>query len=68
VKVYHAGTAVEDGQYYTAGGRVLGVTGLGSDYDDAFDRAYAAIEKIHFEGMYCRADIGWRARSGFDDR
>ena len=68
VKVYHAGTAVGDGEYYTAGGRVLGVTALGSDYDDAFDRAYAAIEKIHFEGMYCRTDIGWRARSGFGSR
>ncbi len=68
VKVYHAGTALQDGEYYTAGGRVLGVTALGSDYDEAFDRAYAAIDKIHFEGMYCRRDIGWRARSGFAKR
>ncbi|MFP3905189.1 MAG: phosphoribosylamine--glycine ligase [Armatimonadota bacterium] len=63
VRVYHAGTRLEDGVYYTDGGRVLGVTALGDDYDDAFDRAYAAVEKIHFEDMYFRSDIGWRARS-----
>jgi phosphoribosylamine--glycine ligase len=63
VKVFHAGTAIENGEYYTAGGRVLGVTALGDDYDEAFDRAYAAIERIHFDGMYFRRDIGWRART-----
>ena len=63
VKVFHAGTAVENGEYYTAGGRVLGVTALGDDYDEAFDRTYAAIDRIHFDGMYFRRDIGWRART-----
>ncbi len=63
VKVFHAGTAIENGEYYTAGGRVLGVTALGDDYDEAFDRAYAAIDKIQFDGMYFRRDIGWRART-----
>ncbi len=62
VKVYHAGTADEDGKVYTSGGRVLGVTALGEDFDDAFDRAYAAVDMISFEGMYCRRDIGRRAR------
>ncbi|MCE5239176.1 phosphoribosylamine--glycine ligase [bacterium] len=61
VQVFHAGTALKDGQVVTAGGRVLGVTALGDDLRQAKDRAYAAIEKIHFEGMYCRRDIGWRA-------
>ena len=63
IHVYHAGTACEDGRYYTAGGRVLAVTALGADYDEAFNRAYAAMEKIRFEGMYYRRDIGWRVRS-----
>ena len=63
VKVFHAGTAVENGEYYTVGGRVLGVTALGDDYDEAFDRAYAAIDRINFDGMYFRRDIGWRART-----
>lgn len=61
VQVFHAGTALQDGQVVSAGGRVLGVTALGDDLRQAKDRAYAAIEKIDFEGMYCRRDIGWRA-------
>ncbi len=65
VKVYHAGTAAEDGTVYTNGGRVLGITALGDDFDDAFDSAYAAVDRIHFDGMYCRRDIGWRSRSGY---
>lgn len=63
VVVFHAGTALQDGQLVTSGGRVLGVTALGSDYRDALDRCYAAAEKINFEGMYYRRDIGWRAVS-----
>jgi len=61
VQVFHAGTALQGGQVVSAGGRVLGVTALGDDLRQAKDRAYAAIEAIHFEGMYCRRDIGWRA-------
>jgi phosphoribosylamine--glycine ligase len=42
----------------TAGGRVLGVTASGEDLATAIARAYAAVEKIHFEGMHYRRDIG----------
>jgi phosphoribosylamine--glycine ligase len=45
----------------TAGGRVLGVTATGATLDEALSRAYQAIEKIHFDGMYYRRDIGHRA-------
>jgi phosphoribosylamine--glycine ligase len=61
VTVFHAGTAIKDGQLVTNGGRVLGVTALGSDYRDALDRCYEAVKKIHFDGMYYRRDIAWRA-------
>lgn len=63
VVIFHAGTALQDGKVVTAGGRVLNVTGLGASFDEAAQRAYAAIDKIHFEGMFCRRDIGWRVRS-----
>lgn len=56
--VFHAGTALEDGVFKTAGGRVLGVTALGSDLKDALKKAYAAVEKITFEGAHYRTDIG----------
>ena len=58
VKVFHAGTRLHEGQYVTAGGRVLGVTASGSDLREAIARAYGAVEKIHFEGMHYRRDIG----------
>lgn len=58
VKVFHAGTAVREGQLVTAGGRVLGVTATAEDLATAIERAYAAISKIHFEGMHYRRDIG----------
>ncbi len=61
VVVFHAGTALRDGHLVTNGGRVLGVTALGADYREALDRCYAAVDRIEFEGMYCRRDIGWRA-------
>jgi phosphoribosylamine--glycine ligase len=62
VFVFHAGTAVNDnGEFITAGGRVLGVTALGNDIKAAKDNAYKAIEKIRFEGMHYRKDIGDRA-------
>ncbi len=56
--VYHAGTRREDGQYLTAGGRVLGVTAIGSDRADALKKAYAAVEGIRFESCHYRKDIG----------
>ena len=62
--VFHAGTrAGPDGCLQTAGGRVLGVTGYGADLDAARARAYGAIEKIHFDGMHFRRDIGLRGKS-----
>ena len=56
--VYHAGTKMADGQFVTAGGRVLGVTALGENLRAAVDSAYAAAEKIHFDGAHMRRDIG----------
>ncbi|MBR6407408.1 MAG: phosphoribosylamine--glycine ligase [Clostridia bacterium] len=56
--IFHAGTKLTDGKFYTNGGRVLGVTTLGRDLEDALDKAYALIEKISFDGMQYRHDIG----------
>ncbi len=61
VKVFHAGTSKRDGAYYTAGGRVLGVTARGSDLETAVARAYAACAEISFDGAYYRKDIAARA-------
>jgi phosphoribosylamine--glycine ligase len=58
VKVYHAGTTAQDGAIYTAGGRVLNVTAVGNTLRQALDRAYAAAERIQFEGKDYRKDIG----------
>jgi phosphoribosylamine--glycine ligase len=58
VKIYHAGTRAEDGQVYTAGGRILNVTARGATLAQALDRAYAACEMIKFDGMDYRRDIG----------
>ena len=58
VTVYHAGTKLENGTFYTAGGRVLGVTAVGTDREDSLRKAYAAAEKITFEGVHYRHDIG----------
>jgi phosphoribosylamine--glycine ligase len=58
VKVFHAGTAMQDLNLITAGGRVLGVTAGAENLSAAIERAYAAIDKIHFEGMHFRHDIG----------
>jgi phosphoribosylamine--glycine ligase len=58
VVVFHAGTATKDGQVVTNGGRVLGVTALGSTLEEALFKAYAAAGKITFEGKQLRRDIG----------
>ncbi len=58
--VFHAGTAVKDGQLVTAGGRVLNVTATGKTLDEALDKAYLAVNLIHFEGVHYRTDIGHR--------
>jgi phosphoribosylamine--glycine ligase len=61
VEVLHAGTAEEDGKIVTAGGRVLNVTGIGSTAAEARERAYAAAERVEFEGKQMRHDIAARA-------
>jgi phosphoribosylamine--glycine ligase len=61
VKVFHAGTSKRDGAYFTAGGRVLGVTSRASDLKTALDRVYEATRKIGFEGAHYRTDIAARA-------
>lgn len=56
--VFHAGTRQGERGLETAGGRVLGVTASGADLPRAIERAYAAVGRIHFEGMHYRTDIG----------
>jgi phosphoribosylamine--glycine ligase len=60
-KVFHAGTALKEGQIVTNGGRVLGVTALGKDLRAAQAAAYMAVEKIHFDGAQFRRDIAAKA-------
>jgi len=61
VIVFHAGTAMKDHDIVTNGGRVLGVTALGTDIKNAKDRAYEAVGRISWPGAYYRRDIGYRA-------
>lgn len=56
--VFHAGTKFENGKFYTNGGRVIGVTAKGETLEKALDNAYAAVEKISFDGAHYRKDIG----------
>ncbi|MDY6978571.1 MAG: phosphoribosylamine--glycine ligase [Pseudomonadota bacterium] len=60
-KVFHAGTAEQDGQIVTSGGRVLCAVGLGESVSAAQQRAYAQVQQIHWDGVYYRNDIGYRA-------
>jgi len=60
-KVFHAGTALDEDGVVTSGGRVLCVVGLGDSVADAAQRAYDSVDKIDWEGVYCRRDIGHRA-------
>lgn len=64
VTVYHAGTREQDDQILTNGGRVIDVTALGATFEEARNLAYAACEKIDFEGKTLRHDIGLRALKG----
>ncbi len=59
--VFHAGTKEKSNKVVTAGGRVLGVTALGTDIPQAIENAYAAVKKIHFDGAHFRNDIGKKA-------
>jgi phosphoribosylamine--glycine ligase len=61
VVVFHAGTREEGGKIYTDGGRVLGVTAIGRDINEARDRAYDAVRAIHFYRAHWRTDIGAKA-------
>ena len=60
IRVYHMGTSVKDGKYFTAGGRVLMVVGFGADLQEAHDKALAAVESIGCDNLFYRRDIGWR--------
>jgi phosphoribosylamine--glycine ligase len=61
VVVFHAGTEQQKGKVLTSGGRVLGVTAIGTDIPAAQARAYHAVENIRWPGMHYRQDIGARA-------
>jgi len=61
VKVFHAGTALRDGEIVAAGGRVLNVTAVGATIAEAQRRAYAAVDVIDWPDGFARRDIGWRA-------
>jgi phosphoribosylamine--glycine ligase/phosphoribosylformylglycinamidine cyclo-ligase len=58
VTIFHAGTKQEDDRLVTAGGRVLAVTASGTTLSEAREQAYAAVERIHFDGVHYRRDIG----------
>jgi len=60
-KVFHAGTAFQDGRIVNAGGRVLGVTARGADVREAIANAYRAVDCIHWQDAFARRDIGYRA-------
>ena len=60
-KVFHAGTTEKDGQIVTNGGRVLCAVALGDTVAEAQKQAYQLVDQIHWKGMYCRRDIGYRA-------
>jgi len=58
---FYAGVKREDHRLVTSGGRVLGVTALSKNLKEAIRQAYRAVDKVYFEGMYCRRDIGYKA-------
>ena len=62
VTLCHAGTKIKDGKLVTDGGRVLGVCAKASTIDEAREKAYANVKKIHFDGMHYRTDIGVKYR------
>ena len=64
MQVFHAGTVARDGKVVTAGGRVLTVTALGKDQEEARSRAYQACGRITFDGMAYRRDIAAGAAEG----
>ncbi len=61
ITIFHSGTSIADGALVTSGGRVLAVTAIADTLQKARDHAYAALDKIYFEGIYYRRDIAYRA-------
>jgi phosphoribosylamine---glycine ligase len=61
VMVFHAGTKKVGSDFYTSGGRVLGVTAIGKTYGDAIKKVYDAVSCVKFDGMQYRRDIGSKA-------
>jgi phosphoribosylamine--glycine ligase len=61
VQIFHAGTRCANGEVKTAGGRVLGVTALGSTIEEARERVYDAVSRIHFENCHYRRDVALSA-------
>ncbi|MEP3524653.1 MAG: phosphoribosylamine--glycine ligase [Hyphomicrobiales bacterium] len=61
VEIFHAGTAMKNGELVATGGRVLNVTAMGTSVKEAQRRAYKAVDKIDWPNGFCRRDIGWRA-------
>ncbi len=66
VVIFHAGTKRVDGKVLTSGGRVLGITALGDSLEEAQRRAYSAVERISWDGVHYRRDIGDKARKWLD--
>ena len=64
---FHAGTKRAGANLVTSGGRVLGITARGKDLKDSIDRAYAAVSRVHFEGMHYRKDIGRRGLDRYNE-
>lgn len=67
VYCFHAGTALKDGNYVTAGGRVLGVTGLGKGIKEAMETTYRAVSQIQWDGVHFRKDIGKKALAWLEE-
>ena len=61
ITVFHAGTKAKNGKIIANGGRVLGITALGSNVKNAQTKAYHAVDNINWQQGFCRRDIGWRA-------
>jgi phosphoribosylamine--glycine ligase len=57
--VFHAGTTQKDGKVVTNGGRVIAVTSFGKDYKEALKKSYQNVDKLHFDKMYYRKDLGF---------
>jgi phosphoribosylamine--glycine ligase len=57
--VFHAGTAIKEGKIVTNGGRVMAVTSYGTDFKQALKKSYQNVEKLQFDKMYYRTDIGF---------